>query len=58
MPIPRKGETKKDWMARCVPILIGEGKGQSQAVAICTNMFHRKGALQQQELTKRALSDD
>src|SRR5688572_17067857 len=39
MPKPNKGESRKDYMARCVPVLIKEGKKQDQAVAICSSMF-------------------
>jgi hypothetical protein len=43
MPTPRKGETRKGWMARCVPELIHEGRPSDQAVATCTSMFERRG---------------
>lgn len=35
MPKPRKNETEANFMKRCVPKLIEEGREQDQAVAIC-----------------------
>ena len=32
---PTAGESEEEFIGRCVPILIGEGKEQEQAVAIC-----------------------
>lgn len=42
MPEPKKSETKDEYMARCVPVLISEGKDKDQAVAICSSMYERK----------------
>lgn len=42
MPKPRKGESKNDYMSRCIPIVKGEGRRQDQAVAICNSMWERK----------------
>ena len=39
---PTSGETKDDFMARCIPVVIGEGKSQDQAVAICINYWENK----------------
>jgi hypothetical protein len=41
MPTPSKGEKQKDFVSRCIPIVIKDGtaKDPSQAVAICNNMF-------------------
>jgi hypothetical protein len=40
MPIPRPSEeTREDWMSRCIPVLIGEGKDKAQAIAICSSMW-------------------
>lgn len=63
MPDPKKGESKKDYMKRCVPHLKGEGKDQDQAVAVCLSMWDRRnegirGAITShmsfEEATKRA----
>jgi HK97 family phage major capsid protein/HK97 family phage prohead protease len=40
MPTPKPGqETQSEWMARCVPYLIDEGKDKDQAVAQCLNIW-------------------
>ena len=36
---PESGESESDYMGRCVPVLIGEGKDQDQAVAICISTY-------------------
>lgn len=42
MPKPRKNETEQQFMKRCVPALIKEGKAQDQAVAVCLTMWSNK----------------
>jgi hypothetical protein len=39
MPIPKKGETEKDFVGRCVPIVMSEGKTQEQALGQCYGMY-------------------
>lgn len=39
MPEPKTDESRKDYMERCVPKLIKEGKSADQAVAICSSMY-------------------
>lgn len=39
MPKPRAGESESDFVNRCTPILIGEGREQKQAVAICHSLY-------------------
>jgi len=39
MPKPKKRESESDYMSRCVPMLINEGKKKEQAVAICYSMY-------------------
>lgn len=36
---PKSGESQSDYMSRCVPTLIDEGKPQDQAVAICISTY-------------------
>ena len=43
MPEPEKGESERDFVHRCVPQLIHEGRGQSQSLAICFSVYRRKG---------------
>lgn len=46
MPKPRKNESKDDFMKRCVPQVMEEGKPQDQAVAICSSMWENKKVIQ------------
>jgi hypothetical protein len=41
MPVPRKGESQKDYLKRCIPQVLDEGtaKDNKQAVAVCTSMY-------------------
>ncbi len=46
MPVPNRGETKRHFISRCIPIVINEGttKDPKQAAAICYSIWekHRK----------------
>lgn len=35
MPTPREGETKEDFISRCIPDVMDEGREQEQAAAMC-----------------------
>jgi hypothetical protein len=39
MPKPHKDESKEDFIGRCVPILINEGRDKDQAVAMCYSIW-------------------
>ena len=39
MPKPRPYERKEDYISRCMSVVIGEGKPQDQAYAICNSMW-------------------
>jgi len=41
MPKPRAKESEKDFVARCIPVIIAEGtaKDGSQGAAICHSMY-------------------
>jgi len=41
MPRVKKGEKQKDFVSRCIPIVLKEGtaKNRSQATAICYSMY-------------------
>lgn len=41
MPTPNANETEKDFVARCIPVVLEEGtaKDNKQAAAICFSMF-------------------
>ena len=36
---PKAGESKSDFISRCVPIVMGEGKTQDQALGKCYGMY-------------------
>jgi len=42
MPLVKPGETEKEYISRCIPILMDEGKEQKQAIAICFSMYRRR----------------
>lgn len=44
MPQLKQGESKSNWMSRCVPTVKEEGtaKNDRQAQAICLDMFRRE----------------
>jgi hypothetical protein len=44
---PTANETEEDFIGRCVPVLIGEGKDQEQAVAICYSYWEDRNKVQQ-----------
>jgi ATP-dependent Clp protease, protease subunit len=48
MPTPRKGETEKDFVSRCIPIVLDDGTADDskQATAICFSIWRqsKKGA--------------
>ena len=48
---PKEGENETDYMGRCVPAMLDEGKEQDQAVAMCMNMYG-KGMKAQAEAKK------
>ena len=39
MPIPKKNERKDKFIARCIPIVIEEGRDKEQATAICYSIW-------------------
>ena len=39
---PKPGESQSDFMGRCVPVFVDEGRPQKQAVAICYDMWRKK----------------
>jgi hypothetical protein len=42
---PNAGESKDDFLGRCIPIVVREGKDQDQATAICYSYFEGKTEL-------------
>jgi hypothetical protein len=40
MPTPHpSSETRDEWLGRCIPVLIDEGRKREQAIAICHSMW-------------------
>lgn len=39
MPSVKKGESRNDYVGRCIPIVIKEGKTKDQAVGKCEGMY-------------------
>lgn len=39
MPKPKKGEKKQDYVSRCIPEVIGEGKPPKEAAGKCYGMY-------------------
>lgn len=39
MPTPHKGESRSDFVKRCIPIVMKEGATQEQAVGKCEGMY-------------------
>ena len=52
---PNAGESESDYMGRCVPVLIDEGKEQDQAVAICISTYENM-AKQEMEINTGGLA--
>ncbi len=42
MPNPKDYKDESEWMAACVPVRVGEGDAQDQAVAACSSMWQNK----------------
>jgi len=58
MPSPNKNETKKDFLKRCIPQVIKEGKKQDQAIAICNSLFENKKKTKKAKTTKKPFYED
>lgn len=43
MPTRKKGESKKDYVKRCIPVVIKEGATPKQAAGKCYGMARQKG---------------
>ena len=42
MPKPKANESRKDFMIRCIPMVIKEGKSREQAIAQCSSTYANK----------------
>ena len=57
MPVPKKGESEKDFVSRCIPFVIHEGttKDSSQAAAICHSIYRKKKNMKNESTKERVL---
>jgi hypothetical protein len=39
---PKANEQKEDFLSRCIPLMISEGKDSDQAIAMCISMYENK----------------
>lgn len=58
MPKPRSGESKSDYMSRCVPEVVGEGRPQDQAVAMCNAYWEEKDVSKTETIVNFSKYDD
>jgi hypothetical protein len=42
VPKPKKGEKEKDFISRCIPVLMDEGREQKQSIAICYSTWRKE----------------
>jgi len=59
IPVPKKGESRKDFISRCIPFVIREGttKDPKQATAICNSIWRKKkGVKKSTDLQQEALN--
>lgn len=60
MPTPNDNETEEEFMSRCIPILINEGREQDQAVAICASKWdesNKSGDKKMKEIKQKFYKD-
>lgn len=59
MPKPRKGESKNDFVGRCISDVVGEGKDRDQAIAQCLGIWEQeKGSKLEVALVGMTSTDD
>lgn len=54
MPNVKPGESRKDFVERCIPVVLDDGtaKDQVQAVAVCSSMYRERGKSLVMKMTK------
>ena len=50
---PKEGESESDYMGRCIPAMVDEGKPQDQAVAMCASMYGKSMKQKAQEAKEK-----
>lgn len=58
MPTPKLDESHDEFMSRCIPMLIDEGKEQDEAVAICSSLWEQGSKDMNDETTPESMSFD
>lgn len=58
MPKPRPNETKNDYISRCIEQVVGEGKPERQAIAICESMWTNRNKMSAYEKALKDLKKD
>ena len=60
MPKPRKGEKQSKFMGRCISDVVGEGKDQKQAIAICFSVWsdHEKAEMASTEYLRVSVNKE
>jgi len=53
MPKPKIEETEKDFLKRCIPELIKEGREKNQSIAICYSIYRKEGTEEKSPKPKR-----
>lgn len=55
MPTPSKGEKRKDFVERCIPIVINDGTATdgSQAYAVCQSKYDEAKLAEEKQLIER-----
>lgn len=47
MPKPRPGESEEEFVARCIPDIVGEGRPQDEAIATCYSIYEQEKEVKQ-----------
>lgn len=58
MPTPGKNESQKDFISRCIPIVIGEGVEKDQATARCYSIWRRSKGIKDAPPKKKKSATD
>jgi len=58
MPTPEPRETKEEFIERCIPIVIEEGKTPEEATAICHSYWESKEAMRKVAEIKKLIQDN
>jgi len=54
-PKPEENETQEEFIGRCIPIMIDEGKPEDQAAAICHSLWENRNKTTEKGMTEQTL---